>query len=129
MAAAPPAAASLSPGRNGTLVYDRAEMIETPRPGDHPLPEDVPVPDIVLYARPACDLCDETRRILQALIAERATVALPTPRLLERDIDADPEWQRAFFATIPVVELAGRRIEIATSAARLRALLHDVLDA
>ena len=130
MAAAPPAAAYCRPrGPSGTLVYDRAEMIDTPRPGGTPLPEDPPVPDIVLYSRPACDLCDETRRILEALLAERAASALSTPRLVERDIETDPAWQRAYFTTIPVVEFAGRRLELATSAAKLRALLHDVLDA
>ena len=104
-------------------------MIDTPRAGDPPRPEEAPVPDVVLYSRPACGLCDETRRALQALLAERAASGLPTPRLLERDIDTDPAWQRAYFTSIPVVELAGRRLELATSAARLRALLHDVLDA
>ena len=71
MAAAPPAAAYCRPrGPSGTLVYDRAEMIDTPRPGGTPLPEDPPVPDIVLYSRPACGLCDETRHILEALLAD-----------------------------------------------------------
>jgi Glutaredoxin-like domain (DUF836) len=104
-------------------------MIDTPRPGGGPLHEDAPVPDLVLYSRPACDICDETRRILKALLAERAAFAVPTPKLVERDIDTDPGWQRAYFTSIPVVEFAGRRLELVTSAAKLRALLHDVLDA
>jgi hypothetical protein len=45
------------------------------------------------------------------------------------DIDTDPAWQRAYFASIPVVELGDRRLELATSAARLRRLFSDVLDA
>ena len=48
---------------------------------------------------------------------------------MERDIETDPVWERAFFSSIPVVELGERRIELATSAAKLRRLLTDVLDA
>ena len=51
------------------------------------------------------------------------------PTLVERDIETDPAWERAFFSTIPVVELGDRRLELATSAAKLRRLLTDVLDA
>jgi hypothetical protein len=87
-----------------------------------------PLPDLILYARAGCGLCDETREILVALLAERSDGGRPTPTLVERDIDADPAWQRAFFASIPVVELGERRIELATSVARLRRLLTDALD-
>ena len=54
---------------------------------------------------------------------ERETAGLPTPPLVERDIETDPAWERAFFASIPVVELGDRRLELATSAAKLRRLL------
>ena len=88
-----------------------------------------PLPDLVLYARAGCHLCDETREVLRALLAERAAQGRPVTRLLERDIEADPELHRAFFTTIPVVELGDRRLELATSPVRLRRLLDDVLDA
>jgi hypothetical protein len=90
---------------------------------------DAPLPDLVLYGRPGCDLCDETRVLLTALREERARAGLAVPRLVERDIETDPSWEQAFFASIPVVELGGHRIELATSAAKLRRLLADVLDA
>jgi glutaredoxin len=90
---------------------------------------DAPLPDLVLYGRPGCGLCDETRTILTALIDERQRAGLTTPDLQERDIETDPAWQRAFFASIPVVELGDRRLELATSAAKLRRLMADVLDA
>ena len=90
---------------------------------------DAPLPDLVLYGRPGCGLCDETRVLLHALIGERASAGRPTPTLVERDIEADPALERAFFASIPVVELGGRRLELATSAAKLRRLMSDVLDA
>ena len=90
---------------------------------------DAPLPDLVLYGRPGCGLCDETRTILTALLDERQRAGLATPAVEERDIETDPAWQRAFFASIPVVELGDRRLELATSAAKLRRLMTDVLDA
>jgi glutaredoxin len=87
-----------------------------------------PLPDLILYSRPGCGLCDETRELLEALLRQRAAEGRPEPRLLERDIDSDPALQRAFFTTIPVVELGDRRLELATSASALRRLLADVLD-
>jgi hypothetical protein len=90
---------------------------------------DAPLPDLVLYGRPGCGLCAETRTILLALQEQRARAGLAVPTLVERDIETDPAWERAFFTTIPVVELGDRRLELATSAAKLRRLLSDVLDA
>ena len=53
---------------------------------------------------------------------------LATPTFVERDIDDDPAWQRAYFATIPVVELGEGRLETVISAAKLRRLLAEQLD-
>jgi glutaredoxin len=88
-----------------------------------------PLPDLILYGRPDCSLCDEARDLLHGLLDERAAARLPTPTLREIDIEADPALQREFFATIPVVQLGDRRLETVTSAAKLRRLLADVLDA
>ncbi len=90
---------------------------------------DAPLPDLVLYGRADCQLCDEARGILAALLEERAHAGLLAPTLVERDIDTDPTWERAYFASIPVVELGDRRLELVTSAAKVRRLLTDVLDA
>ncbi len=84
--------------------------------------------DLYLYARAGCHLCDETRTALVQLLAEREAAGLPSPTLVERDIDTNEDWQRAFMATIPVIELRDRRLELATSPARIRRLLADVLD-
>ena len=54
---------------------------------------------------------------------DRADRGLRVPAVVEHDIDADPDWQRAYFATIPVIELAGRRLDTVTSLARDRRLL------
>jgi len=89
---------------------------------------DAPLPALVMYGRAECSLCDETREILRALLDERGSRGLLAPTLTEVDIEADPDLERQYFDRIPVVELADRRLELATSAAKLRRLLSDVLD-
>lgn len=88
-----------------------------------------PLPDLILYGRPGCDLCGETRDLLLALLRERAAAGRPVPVLQERDIETDAAWQHMYRASIPVVELGGQRIDLATSVIKLRRLLSDVLDA
>ena len=90
---------------------------------------DAPLPDLILYGRPDCSLCDEAREIVRALLAERERAGLPTPTLTELDIEANADLHRELFASIPVVELGDRRLELVTSAVKLRRLLADVLDA
>ena len=41
---------------------------------------DAPLPDLVLYGRPGCGLCDEARGLLIALLDERAHAGLLSPR-------------------------------------------------
>ena len=81
------------------------------------------LPDLILYSRTGCHLCDDARTIVRALLAQRASEGRAVPTLIERDVEANPVWERLFFTTIPVVELAGRRVELATSVAKIRALL------
>ena len=88
-----------------------------------------PLPDLVLYARDGCGLCDEARQAIQMLLTDRSVRRLPVPAFVEHDIDADPVLQRRYFDRIPVIELGSGRLELATSVARLRRLLADVLDA
>jgi hypothetical protein len=88
-----------------------------------------PLPDLILYGRPGCHLCEDARAATTLLLEARARAGLAAPTLVERNIDTNPDWQRAYFETIPVVELGDRRIELATSAGRIQRLLSDVLDA
>ena len=87
-----------------------------------------PLPDLVLYTRPGCGLCGEARGLLQSLLEDRAARGLPLAHLRERDIETDPALERDLFDRIPVVELRGRRLELAISAAKLRRVLADGLD-
>lgn len=86
------------------------------------------LPDLFLYGRPGCHLCDEARAVVVALLAERAARGLPAARLVDRDIETDEGWQRAYLASIPVIEVGDHRLELATSAAGIRRLLADALD-
>jgi hypothetical protein len=88
---------------------------------------DAPLPDLVLYMRPGCHLCHGTRETIGLLLEERTDRGLPVPRFIERDISADEALIGAFGDRIPVVELGGRRLDLVTSAARIRRLLTDVL--
>ena len=87
-----------------------------------------PLPDLLLYTRPGCELCDEARQLLGAIVVERLSVGRPTPSIVEVDIATDPALERTYLDRIPVVELAGRRIETIISAAKVRRLLSDAFD-
>jgi hypothetical protein len=87
-----------------------------------------PSPSVVLYSKPGCALCLETRELLTALLGERARAGLAAPPIEERDITTDPAWEAVFFLEIPVVEIGERRLHLATSAAKLRRLLAEALD-
>ncbi len=86
------------------------------------------LPELVLYARDGCHLCEDARAVVQGLLEDRAARGQRSAALRERDITTDPDLERRFFATIPVLELSGHRLELATSPARIRAFLADALD-
>ncbi len=88
-----------------------------------------PLPDLVLYARAGCHLCEETRTVLEALLQDRAARGFARPRLVERDIEADPALHDRYALVIPVVAIGDQEVQLATSPARLRRLLADALDA
>ncbi len=88
-----------------------------------------PLPDLILYARPACSLCDEARQAIDLVIADRRDRGLPVPNVIERDIDADPDLHRALMERIPVVELGDQRVELIVSIGKVRRLMNEVLGA
>jgi glutaredoxin-like protein DUF836 len=87
-----------------------------------------PLPELILYTRPGCHLCDDARALVQGLLEDRAARGQRLAALHERDITTDPDIERRYFDRIPVVELGGQRLELATSASRLRRFLIDALD-
>lgn len=59
-------------------------------------------PQVVLYGRPGCCLCDQARTVLERVGAE-----LPFA-LQERNIEDDERLLRAYLERIPVVTIDGR---------------------
>jgi Glutaredoxin-like domain (DUF836) len=98
------------------------------RPSPRYDPRVAPLPDLVLYTRTACSLCDEAREAIELTLADRRLRGLPVPALLERDIEADPELHRRYLERIPVVELGTGRVELVVTVGKLRRLLGEALD-
>jgi hypothetical protein len=91
------------------------------------MPNVTPLPDLVLYARPGCSLCEEAREAIGLVLADRVARGLVVPTVVERDIEADPELHRSLFERIPVVELGDQRVELVVSIGKLRRLLNEVI--
>lgn len=91
----------------------------------------VPSPATVrFYRRSACELCDEGREALQAVLEERAAAGRTPCRVQEIDIESDTETLRRHLATIPALALDdGAELPLAVSASRIRRFLADALDA
>jgi hypothetical protein len=58
-------------------------------------------PEVVLYGRDGCCLCDDARAILERVRTRRDFT------LVERDIDTDETLLRAYLERIPVVAIDG----------------------
>ena len=86
-----------------------------------------PLPDLVLYTRADCSLCDEARVAIELTLADRRSRGLPVPEFIERDIDADPDLHR-LVERIPMVELANRRVELVVTVGKMRRLLSETLE-
>jgi hypothetical protein len=84
-----------------------------------------PLPDLVLYTRAACSLCDEAREAIEAVIADREARGLAVPNVLDVDIELDPELRRRYLDRIPVVELGNQRVEHVVSVGKVRRLLNE----
>ena len=86
------------------------------------------LPTLVLWRTDGCGLCRETRHLLGLIMAERAAAGLSVPAVVERDLAEDPTAQRAFLELIPVLELRGRRLELALRPEPIRDFLAEALD-
>ena len=86
-----------------------------------------PLPDLVLYARPGCSLCDEAREAIDLVIGDRRARGLAVPTVVERDIEADDELHRRLLERIPVVEIGNLRVELIVTVGKVRRLLNEAL--
>jgi hypothetical protein len=62
------------------------------------------MPEVVLYGRPGCHLCDDARVVL-----ERVRRDVPFG-LVERNIEQDDAWHATYLERIPVVTLDGEEL-------------------
>ncbi|MGH8195463.1 MAG: glutaredoxin family protein [Woeseiaceae bacterium] len=58
------------------------------------------MPDVRVYSRPGCHLCEQLLQELLPLVGGSASVEV-------RNVDQDPAWRQKFGARIPVVEIDG----------------------
>lgn len=83
--------------------------------------------EIVLYSRPGCHLCEDTRVILVALLANRASLGLHSPALVERNIEDDDAIHRRYMFVIPVIAIGEAELELATKPAKIGRFLAEAL--
>jgi hypothetical protein len=86
-----------------------------------------PLPDLVLYTRPGCSLCDEAREAIGLVVEDRRARGLQVPEVVERDIEADDELHRRLLERIPVVEIGNLRVELIVTVGKVRRLLNEAL--
>jgi hypothetical protein len=87
-----------------------------------------PLPDLVLYGKPGCHLCDDARIALGQVLQERAGAGLPNPGLRELDILGDAQLAERYRDWIPVLAIGDRELRLVTQPARIRRLLADIID-
>jgi hypothetical protein len=93
------------------------------------MPSVAPLPDLILYARPGCSLCDEAREAIDLVVRDRTERGLLVPSIVERNIEDDPDLHRTFLERIPVVELGDQRVELIVTVGKLRRLMNEALGA
>jgi glutaredoxin len=77
-------------------------------------------PNVTLYSRPGCGLCDDAREVL---LSVRARIAF---ELREVDISGDDALERAYGVRIPVVLVDGEeRFEISVDEGELEAAVGE----
>ena len=84
-----------------------------------------PLPDLVLWRSDGCHLCEETARLVEQLLQERAAAGGATPRLVIRRIAEDPAVERALFEQVPVLEVEGRRLPLAVRLGAIHTFLGE----
>jgi glutaredoxin len=76
------------------------------------------VPNVVLYSRRTCGLCDKARAVI---LAERERIPFQFQEIF---IDGDDKLERGYGLRVPVIEVDGaEQFEIAVEPTRLHGLL------
>jgi hypothetical protein len=82
---------------------------------------------ITFYTRDSCELCAESRDLLQAALEERVRRGEVIANVREVDIDTDPELKARYGDLIPVLELNGVEISLAMGLRAIDGFLDRVL--
>jgi hypothetical protein len=90
--------------------------------------EHPPLPILTLYRRADCELCDEARLALQALLEERAAAGLRLAAVRERDVAEDLGLEERYAALVPVLRLGEAELPLAISSQAIRRFLAEALD-
>jgi len=85
------------------------------------------LPTLDFYRRDACELCDEARRDLQAVLEQRVKRGEPIARVREVDLAAHPELEARYGALIPVLALDGHELMLAMGSRTIDLFLDRVL--
>ena len=86
-----------------------------------------PLPDLILYARPGCHLCEEAREAVRLVVDDRRARGLAVPEVVERNIEDDDELHRRYLERIPVIEIGSQRVELIVTVGKVRRLLNETL--
>jgi len=85
------------------------------------------VPTLTFYARDGCELCAETRDVLQAALEARVMSGEAIVRVREVDIAADSELAARYGDLIPVLAMNGSELPLAMGRRAIDAFLDRVL--
>jgi len=86
-----------------------------------------PTPALHFFTRADCELCDDARAALQAVLEQRARRGDPVPRLQVVDVDREEELSLRYGARVPVVAIGDQELSLATSARAIAAFLDRVM--
>ena len=87
----------------------------------------IPVPTLDFYRRDDCDLCDEARLALQAVLEDRARRGMPNPRVRYLNVSGRPDLEERYGARVPVIAVGSDEISLVTSGRAIAVFLDRVL--
>ena len=82
---------------------------------------------LLFYTRDGCELCAESRDVLQAALEARVLRGDPIARVREVDIATDSELTARYGDLIPVIELNGQELPLAMGRRAIDGFLDRVL--
>ena len=85
------------------------------------------LPTLLFYARDGCDLCQEARADLQAVLEDRVKRGEPIARVRVVDVDTDAELKGRYGDLLPVMALQGREISLVMGQRTISRFLDTVL--